>query len=76
MIISKDMKPERQVYYLGALLLEVLRDAPGRTVELFDMFEQMNSREVVSVNVFILTLDWLFLLGAISNDKGRIAICF
>ena len=76
MIIGKDIKPERQIYHLGALLLEVLQDTPSRTIELFDVLEQMNSHETVSMNAFILTLDWLFLLGAITNDRGRIVKCF
>jgi len=76
MIIGKDIKPERQIYHLGALLLEGLQGTPDRNIELFDVFERMNSHETVSVNAFILTLDWLFLLGAIANDRGRIVKCF
>lgn len=76
MIVGKDIKPERQIYHLGALLLEVLQDTPNRTIELFDVFEHMNSHKPVSVNAFILTLDWLFLLGVITNDKERIVKCF
>lgn len=76
MIIGKDIKPERQIYRLGALLLEVLQDTTNRNIELFDVFEQANSREPVSMNAFILALDWLFLLGAITNDGGRIVKCF
>ena len=76
MIIGKDMKPERQIYHLGALLLEVLQNTSSRDIELFDAFEHMNSHETVSVNAFMLTLDWLFLLGAITNNGGRIVKCF
>jgi len=76
MIIGKDIKPERQIYHLGALLIEILQDIPNRNIELFDVFEQMNNYETVSMNAFILTLDWLFLLGAITNDRGRIIKCF
>ena len=76
MIAGKDIKPERQIYHLGALLIEVLQNTPNRAIELFDVFEHMNSHENVSVNAFILTLDWLFLLGAITNDRGRIIKCF
>lgn len=76
MIISKDIKPERQVYRLGAMMLEILQSFPVRSIEVFDVFERMNSYERVSMNSFILVLDWLFLLGAISNNKGRIVKCF
>lgn len=76
MIISKDIKPERQIYRLGAMLLEILQDVPNKSIEVFDIFVRMNSRETVSFNSFILVLDWLFLLGAISNSKGHIIKCF
>ena len=76
MIIGKDIKPERQIYHLGALLLEVMQSTSNKNMELFDVFERMNSHESVSVNAFILTLDWLFLLGVITNDKDRIVRCF
>ena len=76
MIIGKDIKPDRQVYHLGALLLKVLQDSPSTTIGLFDMFERINKYETVSMNAFILTVDWLFLLGAITSDSGRIIKCF
>lgn len=76
MIISKDIKPERQIYRMGAMLLEILQDVPNRNIEVFDVFVRMNSRETVSFNSFILVLDWLFLLGAITNNRGRIEKCF
>ena len=76
MIISKDIQPERQVYRLGALLIEVLQETSGKFVELFELFERMNFREAVSVNTFMLTLDWLFLLGAVDSSKGYITKCF
>ncbi len=76
MIIGKDIKPERQIYHLGALLLEVLKYSPDGPINVFDVFEQMNKHKTISMNAFILTLDWLFLLGAVTNDKGRIVKCF
>ena len=76
MIMSKDIKPERQIYRLGALFLEVLQDTSSRNIELLKIFERMNSHETVSMNSFILTLDWLFLLGAITHEKGRVVKCF
>jgi len=76
MILSKDTKPDRQIYRLGALLLEVLQETPSKTPELLDVYARVNKRESVSLSVFMLTLDWLFLLGAIVDDKGRIQKCF
>ncbi|QDT96264.1 ABC-three component system middle component 6 [Gimesia aquarii] len=76
MIISKDIKPERQIYRLGAMLLEVLQGTSGSVIELFDLYQLVNRQETISLNAFFITVDWLFLLGAITNDKGRIVKCF
>lgn len=74
MIIGQNTKPERQIYRLGALLL----DAIGRSdqpAELFDLYENTKRLEPVSVNAFLLALDWLFILGAVVSDDGRVIKC-
>ena len=76
MIINQDMKPEKQLYHLGARLINILKDLPNRNIELLYVFERMNRHESVSMCVFLLTLDWLFLLGVIAQDEGRIVKCF
>lgn len=76
MIVSRDTKPERQIYHLGGLLLGVIAGTPGSTVELYPTYESLNARQGVSVNAFLLALDWLFLIGAVSSDDGRIKKCF
>lgn len=76
MIINRDIKPERQIYHLGGCLIEVLREASEESVELFWVFELMNRRENVTMSAFILTLDWLFMLGVVDHQEGRIVKCF
>lgn len=73
MIISHDYNPERQLYYLGAKLLEVM--PANRGVALFDAFQMLSEREDVSFSLFILTADWLFLIGAIDLDGGELVRC-
>jgi len=76
MIVGKDILPEREIYYLGALLIEILRDFPQTELGFFDIFQKVNERKKVSIKLFTLTLDWLFLLGIIKNNKGNIEKCF
>ena len=76
MIIDRDMKLERQVYHLWVRLIEVLREAREETIEPLWEFELMNRREGISMSAFILTLDWLFMLGVIDHQEGRIVKCF
>ena len=77
MIVSKDINPERDVYYLGAKVIEVISITESKKVNFFDVFEQLNTSEKISINLFTLTLDWLYLIGAINkSEKGNIVKCF
>lgn len=77
MIISKDINPERDLYYLGARIIEILSSTEDTNINFFDVFEKFNSNGKVSINLFTLTLDWLFLIGAINSfEKGKIVKCF
>ncbi len=76
MIVSKDTRPERKLYYIGALALEIIKSSPEKEIDFFNVFQQVNEREKISINLFTLTMDWLFLLGAINNNKGCIKKCF
>jgi len=77
MIVSKDINPERDFYYLGAKTIEVLSSSKEKKMDLFNVFNTLKITEDISLNLFTLTLDWLFILGVIDNSqKGYIVKCF
>ena len=77
MIINKDINPKRDYYYLGAKVIEILSKSTEKNCDFFKTFEKLKSSENISINLFILTLDWLYLLGAINkSEKGFITKCF
>jgi len=76
MIITTNVNPERDIYYLGALLLEVLKESKSKRIDYFDAYYALNQKEKVSINLFSLILDWLFLLGTIKSDQRFIIKCF
>lgn len=77
MIISKDTNPEKDLYYLGARVLEVLASMEGAKVDFISLFQAVNAKFTLSNNLFSLSLDWLFLLGLIElADHGEIKKCF
>jgi len=77
MIVSKDINPERDFYYLGAKTIEILSSSKDKRLDFFNVFEILKNTEDISINLFILTLDWLFILGVIDNSqKGYIIKCF
>ena len=74
MIANQDNHPQRQLYYLGAKTLEILRDKGG-SVDFFDIYQELKVKEDISIRLFILTVDWLYLLGTIKSHKGIIEQC-
>ena len=76
MIISRDMNPEREIYYLGAMIIDLLSTNPKDQISFFDVFGQLNERGKVSINLFALTLDWLFMLGIVNLRNGNVEKCF
>lgn len=77
MITSKDINPERDFYYLGAKTIEILSTEEENKIDFFAVFDALKSSEDISLNLFTLTLDWLFIIGAIDkSQKGYIVKCF
>lgn len=71
-IINNDIHPKREIYFLGAKIIDVLKKSNGDCLNLFDVFQELNQRERVSMNLFVLALDWLFLLNVIRMKDGKI----
>ncbi len=77
MIVNKNINPERDLYYLGGKVIEVLISHKKNEIDYFDLFISVNKLNKVSLNLFSLVLDWLFILGVIKKgNKGLIIKCF
>lgn len=74
MIVSQNTNPKREIYYLGALTLEVLNKENGK-IDLFDLFQIITEKEEIAMNLFLFVLDWLYLLDTIEQDNGVIKLC-
>lgn len=77
MIVNKNINPERDLYYLGGKVIEVLNSFTKKEIDYFDLFLSVNKTNKVSLNLYSLVLDWLFILGVIKKgNKGLIIKCF
>jgi hypothetical protein len=77
MIVNRDINPERDFYYLGAKIIEIISDTEEKKYDFFSVFEKLKSSDNISINLFTLTLDWLFIIGAINKPvNGNIVKCF
>ena len=76
MILNKDTHPTRNFYYIGALVIKILASEKSVEVDVFKTYQKLRHTEEVGINVFMLTLNWLFLLNLIGTQKGKIVKCF
>lgn len=77
MIINKNTNPERDLYFLGGKVIEVLNALTQKEVDYFELFISVNKLNQISLNLYSLVLDWLFILGVIKKgNKGQIEKCF
>ena len=74
MIVNQNTNPKREIYYLGALTIEILGKKNGE-INLFDLYQYLNEEEEISMHLFLFILDWLYLIDAIQQKNGVIRLC-
>lgn len=74
MLIPDNVHPERTLYYNGAFVLKALQK--HRVADLLDLYVEAKTQKAMSMPVFVLCLDWLFLLELVKFDtNGKVALC-
>lgn len=70
MLLPDNIHPENSIYYNGAFVLQELQKKENQG--LLDLYQNVKQERNISFPVFVLCLDWLFLLNVAelkNNDK-------
>jgi hypothetical protein len=74
MLIPDNIHPEETIYFNGAFVLKTIQKY--RMMDMLDLYIQTKNEREMSLPVFILCLDWLFLLNLVSlDDHGKVELC-
>lgn len=73
MILPNPVSPENSLYYTGSIVLKIL--SAYTELDLSLLYDKVKSETSMSYELFILTLDWLFLIDAIAKVDNRIILC-
>ena len=74
MLLPDNIHPENSIYYNGAFVLEVLQKQSSQSI--LDLYQNVKLKRNMSFSVFVLCLDWLYLLNvARLNTKGEVILC-
>ncbi len=75
MLVPDNIHPKQTIYFNGVFVLKAIQE--HRIIDVFDLYILTTSEQEMSMPVFILCLDWLFLLNIIKlniNDKVELCI--
>jgi hypothetical protein len=74
MLLPDNIHPENSIYYNGAILLRELQKQAKQN--LLDLFHNVKQQRDMSFAVFVLCLDWLYLINlAVLNSNGEVELC-
>jgi hypothetical protein len=74
MLIPDNIHPEHTIYYNGAFVLRAIQD--HRAIDLLDLYVLTTADHYMTMPVFALCLDWLFLLNLVMLDaNGKVQLC-
>ena len=74
MLLPEGIHPENSIYYNGAFVLKVLQKQKKQ--HLLDLYQAVKQQRNMSFAVFVLCIDWLFLIdAAVLNDKSEVKLC-
>ena len=77
MLLPKDINPINTVYYNGAMALNVLESTKQTKFDFLDLYSKVKAQKEISLQSYVLSLDWLFILGSIKLcEDGKIEKCF
>jgi hypothetical protein len=74
MLVPDNIHPEQTIYFNGAFVLKTIQE--HRTIDMFDLYIYTTTEREMSMPVFVLCLDWLFLLNLVTfNENGKVELC-
>lgn len=74
MLLPDNIHPELSVYYNGSVVLKELQKLP--TQKILDLYRNIKIRHNMSLAIFILCLDWLYLIDVVKlNNAGEVELC-
>lgn len=74
MLLPDNIHPDNSIYFNGAFVIDSLKK--GGSYKMLDLYQEVKAKKQMSFSIFILCLDWLYLLEVAKfNSNGEIELC-
>lgn len=74
MLMPENIDPKKSIYYTGAMVLQLLQRSGN--ISVINLYSEVKLHYGISFPVMLLSLDWLYLIGAVTVTKsGEVRLC-
>lgn len=75
MIVNIDREPKYSLYYIGGIILEILKEQDHISID--ELYQK--TKQLIDENLYIdfiyYSLDWLYMLSLIEIEKDKVKLC-
>ena len=73
MLLPNNIAPEDSIYYNGAIVLDIVQRE--HRISLANLFCEVNKSKSLSFSMFLLCLEWLYLINCVSIQNEEVVLC-
>ncbi len=73
MLLPDNVHPVNSIYFNGAIVLKVLHD--NNKIGMLELYQKVNQVQKMSFPVFVLCLDWLYIIDTAEFRKDLVELC-
>lgn len=73
MLLPANIRPEDSIYYNGAIVLDILRKK--KKISVIDLYCHLREQYKMSFAIFLLSIDWLYLIDCVVVKNGKVELC-
>ena len=73
MLLPDNIHPENSIYFNASLVLKILQEFGN--LEMLELYQKVNKNKKMSFPVYILCLDWLYIINIAELKQGEVKLC-
>jgi len=73
MLLPDNIHPELTIYYNGSIVLDALQN--NDNIEMLELYSKVKEIKNMSFSIFVLSLDWLYLIDVAILQKEKVKLC-
>lgn len=73
MLLPDNIHPENSIYYNASIVLKTIQEYGD--LEMLELYQIINKIKKISFPVYILCLDWLYIINVAELKKGEVKLC-